>query len=98
MRNETIAVRRKNKELVYVAVDLIFHNGHGCAYYGVGRWRSGKLLASSPHPSSGKICRLEISINGNKASFKEHSGDCSTPGFCSARGGLGGEAGFAREP
>lgn len=97
-RNETIAISRKNHDLVYVGVNLVFYNGHGCAFYGVGRWRSGKIIASSPHPSSGKICRIEVSFNGRQASFREHSGDCSTPGFCSARGVLHGGDSFIRVP
>lgn len=97
-RNETIAIRRRTKELAYVGVDLIFFNGHRCSYYGVGRWRDGKLVASSSNPFSRNICRLEVSIDGTSASFKKHSGDCDPVGFCSARGSLSGGRGFIREP
>jgi hypothetical protein len=85
----TIAIKPRNDALAYVGIDLRFRNGHSCSFYGVGRWRDKTLLASArQYGDRLKICRVTVTINGNRASFATHSGSCESSAFCSANGEL----------
>lgn len=94
---DTISIRSNGDKLTYVGVDLRFRNGHSCGFYGVGRWRAGFLLASAQqYRDPLKICRLEVRIDGDKAIFRKHSGDCDDFAFCSANGSLDYNGTFVR--
>lgn len=83
----TVEIKKRTPQTAYVGITLRAHNGHGCGFYGIGRWIGGALIAKSRNGISPGVCEVAIYFEEDFLMYTI-SGDCDPPGICSARGSL----------
>lgn len=91
---DTVEIKRKTAVSAYVSIETKTVNGHGCAFYGIGRWKEnslsvvGKPSDYEPRPESldrestpqeWGVCRVAITKIGDSVTY-----DVATPtaNFC----------------
>ena len=94
---DSVAIKRKTSTLAYVAIDTLKcdFDADRCQYYGIGRWRDNKIIASAPG-SDGKICRITLNANGSTIKVVSIGEDCNSNDFCGWGGSLGAFGVFQR--
>jgi len=83
----SVEIKKRTSNTAYVGITLRAHNGHGCGFYGVGRWINDALIAKSRNGYPPNVCEVAIYFEKDFLTY-DISGDCDPPGICSARGSL----------